>query len=401
MLRFINNSALGGWAMDDRAPSIDSAWAWLVGQVPADIRPLLGIAAAIAIILWLAINGLKSLLELIKVIRDLFRRDSTKRRDSDKDEVVLPPPRVSVWNPDVLTPLRPKLVKDGGIPIITTANMKGGVGKTTVTANVAAYFDAQGKRVLLIDFDYQGSLSQTVTAAANIDRIGSVVDDLVTGQKSIAEILQAAQPLSPAMPRSKILTCYYEFSDTETHTLVDWVVALRTGKPTDDVRFRLASLLRDDAVQKEFDIVLIDAPPRFSTGTINALCASTHLLIPTILDRMSVEAVIYFSRDVFRMKQKLFPDLKLIGVVPTMVAYATQFTRSERNHISTLNRDLAQYWKTDHSVLDKAFVPDKTAFSAISGSGIGYINAGRAAYTDAIRAIFDRVGKVIGDRIKA
>lgn len=383
--------------MDERTPSIDSAWAWFVGLVPAEWRPILGIAAAIAIILWLLINGLKSLLELIKVIGEVFRRDA--RRGSDS-EVRLSPPRVSIWNPDVTSPPRPIPLSQGGIPIITTANMKGGVGKTTFTANLAAYFDGQGKRVLLIDLDYQGSLSQTATAAAGSSRVGSVVDDLIRGNKPIVDVLNAAQSLAPAMPRSRILTCYYEFSDTETHALVDWIVAIRGGQQVEDVRFRLASLLRDNAVQEHYDLVLIDAPPRFSTGTINALCASTHLVIPTILDRMSVEAVIYFSRDVARMKQKLFPDIKLVGVVPTMVRQATGFSPLEKGHIATLNRDLAQYWRPE-TVLEHAFVPDKTAFSEIAGSGIGYIDAGEKKYTKMIRAIFDRVGKEVGKRITA
>ena len=385
--------------MDVRAPNIDSAWAWFIEQVPPDWRPVLGIAAAAAIIFWLLINGLRSILEFLNAVRDFFQRSVDKRKASA--EVKLAPPRVSIWNPDADSPVRPKTIPQGGIPIITTANMKGGVGKTTFTANLAAYLDAQGERVLLIDLDYQGSLSQTVTAAAGSDRIASVVDDLVRTEKGPSEILEGVQALSPALKQTDILTCYYEFSDTEAHELVDWVVALRTGQPTDDVRFRMSKLLRDDAIQKRYDVVLIDAPPRLSTGTINALCASTHLIIPTILDRMSVEAVIYFSRDIDRMKAKLFPNLKLIGVVPTMVQYGTKLQPREVAHVSTLNRDLAQYWKTDNAVLKGAFIPDKSAFSAIAGSGIGYVDAGLKKYTDEVRAIFNRVGKIIADRIKA
>lgn len=279
--------------------------------------------------------------------------------------------------------------------------MKGGVGKTTFTANFAAYLDIKKKkRVLLIDLDYQGSLSQTTTAAAHSERIGSSVDDLITGKKSISELLANAQDLSPALPNSKILTCYYEFSDTETHELVDWVVAQRSGQQVDDIRFRLCELLRHDDVQKQFDYVLIDAPPRFSTGTINALCASTHLVIPTKLDRMSVEAVIYFSRDVDRMKPRLFPSLKLVGVVPTMTKYGTRLLPDEASHVGTLNRDLAQYWKKDRSVIERAFIPDTKSISFISGSGVAYVDAGERAKTRNARDIFDRVGDLVFEQIK-
>ncbi|MBY0563717.1 MAG: ParA family protein [Hyphomonadaceae bacterium] len=378
-----------------RAPDIDTAWAWLISFVPAQWQPSLGIAAAAAVFLWLLINGLKSVFELFNAIREFFRRGRERRAAAA--EVKLPAPRVSIWNPDINSPPRPK---PGGIPVITTANMKGGVGKTTFTANFAAYLDAKGKRVLLIDLDYQGSLSQTATAAAGSDKVASVVDDIITLGKSPTVILANAQSLGPVMPRSHILTCYYEFSDTEAHELVNWVVAKRTGQPTDDIRFRMTQFLSDDAVQRNYDVVLIDAPPRFSTGTINALCASTHLVIPTILDRMSVEAVIYFSRDIERMRAKLFPSLKLVGVVPTMVQYKTRLMPAEVSHAATLDRDLAQYWRTDRAVLRDAFVPDKSAFRAIAGSGIGYIDAGKRKYTLEVREIFDRVGKIIAERVR-
>jgi cellulose biosynthesis protein BcsQ len=381
-----------------RTPDVDSAWAWFIGLVPAEWHSALGIAAAAAIVLWFLVNGLKTIIELLNAIREFFRPKPKKKADTD--DVRLAPPRVSIWNPDVNSPPRPRTIQQGGIPIITTANMKGGVGKTTFTANLAAYLDSKGERVLLIDLDYQGSLSQTATAAAGSDRVASVVDDLIRAGKSPTEILANAQSLGPAMPNSDILTCYYEFSDTEAHELVDWVVAQHTGQPTDDVRFRMTEFLRNDLVQKKYTVVLIDAPPRFSTGTINALCASTHLVIPTILDRMSVEAVIYFSRDIDRMRAKLFPSLKLIGVVPTMVQYQTRLVANEASHASTLDRDLAQYWRTERSVLRNAFIPDKSAFRAISGSGIGYIDAGQRRYTAAVRDIFDRVGRVISERMR-
>jgi cellulose biosynthesis protein BcsQ len=386
--------------MDGRVPTIESAWAWLIDFVPPELRPWLGLAVTIAIISWFVLKGLQAVFDFFKSVV-LFLRSLSEKKSASED-VRLPPPRVSIWNADINSPPRPKSLAQGGIPIITTANMKGGVGKTTFTANFAAFLDSKKqKRVLLIDLDYQGSLSQTMTAAANSENLGSAVDDLVTGRRPISQILESAQPLAPALKRSKILTCYYEFADTETHELVDWVVALRSGQEASDIRFRLADLLRDEVVQNEFDCVLIDAPPRFSTGTINALCASTHLIIPTKLDRMSVEAVIFFSRDVDRMRSKLFPGLKLVGVVPTMTKIGTRLLPDEAGHVTTLNRDLAQYWgRRNNSVISGAFIPDTKSISFISGSGVAYFDAGERAKTRKARDIFDRVGALVFEQIK-
>lgn len=381
-----------------QAPSLDWAWNWLVSQVPEELRPALGIFAALAILVWIFVKALKTLLDLAAALAEMRRRRA-REREEKAPHGPLPAPRVSVWTPPVNNPPRPFAPSDGGIPIITTANMKGGVGKTTLTANLAAYFDSMGKRVLLIDLDYQGSLSQTALAAANIARIGSVVDDLIRGDHSAAQILQASQTLDPALPNSRILTCYYEFSDTETHEMVDWLVAVRNGTPTDDLRFRLTKLLRDDAIQNNFDIVLIDAPPRFSTGTINALCASTHLVIPTVLDQMSAEAVIYFSRDVAAMKKNLFPQLRLIGVVPTLVYQSTAFSQREQDVIRRINEALRPYWGVKQAVLEKAFVPRKNAIGDIAGAGIGFFDAGQQRYTKEVRDIFVRVGRQVEDRL--
>lgn len=385
--------------MPDGTPTIDTAWAWLVAQVPPDWRPLLGVFSAVAILVWLLLNGMKLIFEVIRAYRDLQKQ---LRRESSSEVVQIKPPaqpRVSVWNPPVHAPPRPKLVSDGGIPIVTLANMKGGVGKTTLTANLAAYLDAHGKRVLLIDLDYQGSLSQTALAAANLDRMGSTVDDLIRGEKSIGTILLSSQTLTPALPKSRILTCYYEFSDTETHEMADWLLARRSGEPVDDVRFRLTRLLQDEAIQREYDIVLIDAPPRFSTGTINALCASTHLLIPTVLDQMSAEAVIYFSRDISAMKQNLFPHLKLAGVIPTLTWRENELSPREAEVIERLNAAVRPYWGGNNSVLEEAFVPRTTAIGDISGQGVGYVSGVTAKHTQKVRAIFDRVGKAVTKRI--
>jgi len=367
-------------------------------MVPAEWRPLVGLAALMAIVAWAAIKFFTTILDFIERIRTFLKRKALERQPI-APSTNLPPPRVSIWNRSVSNPPRPRTPDERGIPILTVATMKGGVGKTTLTANLAAYFDRRGKKVLLIDFDYQGSLSHTVLAAAKMSRKGSVVDHLIKRDKPMGAILEDSQSLVGALPNSRILTCYYEFSDTETHEMVDWLNALNAGTPTDDLRFRLCELLRDDSVHNAYDLVIIDSPPRFTTGAINAFCASTHLLIPTVLDQMSAEAAVYFSRDVASMRQTLFPRLGLVGVVPTMTYRQSELTPREDAVIDFLNHSLSPYWGDQNTVLKRAFVPRKNAIGDIAGSGIGYVDAGDRSRTILVRDIFDRVGAAVGEKL--
>jgi cellulose biosynthesis protein BcsQ len=85
-----------------------------------------------------------------------------------------------------------------------------------------------------------------------------------------------------------------------------------------EVRYNLAKLLHSQSVRDAFDLVIIDCPPRLTTGTIQALCASSHVLIPTILDRPSGESVVSFCTQLENMqKENLCPHLRHVGVVAT------------------------------------------------------------------------------------
>lgn len=389
-----------GDQMGDDVPTVEAAWRWLVSVVPPDWRPALGLAGVLAILGWLLMQFLTAAANFWKAWREVLRRRAREQEPPAPKSEISPEPRQRIWHKPIQVPPRPLRPDAGGVPVVTLANMKGGVGKTTVTANLAAALDAEGTKVLLIDFDYQGSLSQTALAAANVSKIGSVVDDLVVGDRTMGAILQDSQSLEPALPNSRILTCYYEFSDTETQSMVAWLDRLREGRAEPDVRFRLTKLLSDPVIKANFDAVLIDAPPRFSTGAINALCASTHLLVPTVLDQMSAEAVVYFSRDVAGLRTDLFPRLRLIGVVPTIVYRSGQYTDRERSIISYLNQSLRPYWGNRRSVLEECPIPRRNAIGDIAGSGIGYFDAGTNANTADVRAIFDKLRDVIKPTLK-
>lgn len=375
-------------------PSLEKAWQWLMQFVPEEMRAAAVLAVMLLLLVGFLLNQATTVLRFWKAFRDWWRPPRVVAPISPED---MPKPKVSFWSEKVRAGERIQR-PDNAIPIITVAAMKGGVGKTTLTANLAAYLDELGKRVLLIDFDYQGSLSHMVTSAANMSVQGSDVDNLISGKGNAQTILVGARPLEPALKRTKIMTCYYQFSDIETEEMVDWVCNGRQGKPADDIRFRLERILFDAEIQQSFDVILIDAPPRFSTGAINALCASTHMLIPSVLDNMSAEAAVYFSQDIAAMRQDLFPKLKLIGVVPTLT-YQDKLSNRELDIVKYLNDSLRRYWGGRQVVLQDARVPRKNSIGDVAGREISYLNAGTKKQTGEVRAIFDRVGREIWSRV--
>jgi cellulose biosynthesis protein BcsQ len=216
--------------------------------------------------------------------------------------------------------------------ILVVANAKGGVGKTTVAANLGACFskiaENDGKKpVLLIDLDFQGSLS-SMSIAGGKDWLppegwDSKSTNLVSGSFSPADIVNSAVARATIrrngeiskVDRLKIITAYYDLAQAENRVMIEWLLSDRK----EDIRFRLADLLHDDIVRNAFSLIVIDSPPRLTTGAIQALACGTHLLIPTILDEPSSEAVVAFVRqiEIFR-NNGICPKMAYVGVVPTM-----------------------------------------------------------------------------------
>src|SRR6185369_3972274 len=129
---------------------------------------------------------------------------------------------------------------------------------------------------------------------------------------------------------------YYDLAQADTRILVEWLLQKRQKLPnslwrtltelfttklflTTDARYMLADILHCDAVRKAFDLIIIDCPPRLTTSEIQAFCASSHLLIPTIFDRTSAEAVVSLCEQVETLKRNgVCPHLQYAGVVGTM-----------------------------------------------------------------------------------
>lgn len=277
------------------------------------------------------------------------------------------------------------------IPIVSVANLKGGVGKTTITANLAAYLDLdRSKRILLVDLDYQGSLSSLCLSAADLTKIEQQMSKVITGERDGSWLVDAATPLQKALPRSKIVTCLYEFADLENRQMVRWIA----GEPIGDIRFVLAEALHSPEVQAAFDVVLIDCPPRMTTGFINAMAASTHLLVPTILDRLSVEAVATFLRQMKELRGELCPRLQPLGIVGSMVEFSTGLKPYEERSLVAAQTAAPGAWGGDVHVFREEYIPAKTAIARSAGHALAYIG------DPDCKRIFARFGAKVAERLR-
>lgn len=270
--------------------------------------------------------------------------------------------------------------------IITVANLKGGVGKTTLTGNLAAYFNQKlKKRVLIIDLDYQGSLSIMLgQGQGDAKERTSHVNALLMKDADLGAILTSARPLGHELYKTELIPAFYELALLEDRLMVEWL--LQEGG--DDVRYRLAKLLLQDAIADRFDLILIDLPPRMTTGAINALCASTHVLVPTIFNPLSAEPVENFLKTARTLMDFLNPKLSFLGVLETMSPPSNQGKDARAEGRTIIVEALKKSFPDVH--IFKSNVPRRTA---IANGTVAYLQ------NDDAKAIFNAVGDEIRGRI--
>jgi cellulose biosynthesis protein BcsQ len=256
-------------------------------------------------------------------------------------------------------------IERAALPILTVASLKGGVGKTTLLVDFAGYLSRLGKRVLLIDLDYRGALT-AMLRSGGFPR-ASKANELLKRDPSFSKLTDLMEDLSPQLPNCYLVPAFYELARFEDLLVTSWMI--REGG--DDIRYRLARVLLDDRARQRFDIVLIDAPSRLTTGMVNALCASTHLLVPTTFTAPAVDAVENFLTMIkSTFVGNLNPKLKVIGVLETLSSPSIEGQTREQAHRTIA--DSLQKSFPDVRVLDNS-IPRRTASGVEGGSVFGSI----------------------------
>ena len=276
-------------------------------------------------------------------------------------------------------------------PVILIANLKSGVGKSTLVANLAAYFKEAGKRVLVIDGDYQGSLSNMLLASEEYDRASAEINKALEPGSTTAAFKSACFKFQRRLAGSTIVASTYALAAMENRLMIEYL--LGDDRRYDDGRYRLANHLLSDDVGDTFDVALIDAPPRLTAATINAFCASTHLLVPTVYDKMSAEAVGTFLNGVRTLKNALNTQIDLLGMVGTLTQRDSLVPR-EQNARNMAKDQVARVWGPNFHVFER-HIPRRTAIAEAAGGDIAFYNQRDSS----IRSLFVALGDEIAGRL--
>jgi chromosome partitioning protein len=204
-----------------------------------------------------------------------------------------------------------QIYQEGKVPaapgqprIISLANQKGGVGKTTTAINLGTALAAIGERVLIVDLDPQGNAS----TGLGIDRRSRNVStyDVLIGE---APLRDAVVPT--AVPRLHIAASTMDLSGLE----------LELGS-TKDRAFRLrdaiAALNTNVSEPADYTYVLIDCPPSLNLLTVNAMAASDAILVPLQCEFFALEGLSQLLQTVEQVRTTLNPNLSIHGIVLTM-----------------------------------------------------------------------------------
>ncbi len=205
-------------------------------------------------------------------------------------------------------PEPPVLEKHGPARVIAMVNQKGGVGKTTSTVSLGAALAGYGRKVLLVDFDPQGAVS--VALGMNPNEMDLSIYNMLTQKDChIGDVI-----VNTRVPGLDLLPSNIDLSAAEIQLVseVGREYALQRA---------LAPIIDD------YDFVLIDCQPSLGLLTLNALTASKEVIIPMETEYFALRGVALLKDTIDKVVSRLNPELRIVGVLPTMYDPRTLHSR--------------------------------------------------------------------------
>jgi chromosome partitioning protein len=188
--------------------------------------------------------------------------------------------------------------------VISFANQKGGVAKTTTTLNLGVAFAEQGLKVLLVDLDPQGNL--TMSQGLNPDAIERSMFDVLVHRLPLQEVIHHAE-VDLAVSSIDLAGAELALS-----SMIGRERALEKG----------LAVVRD-----AYDYVLIDTPPSLGLLTINALVASNGVIVPVQCEYLSLRGLVQLENTLSMIRENLNPRVEIEGILPTMYDSRTLHSR--------------------------------------------------------------------------
>lgn len=201
--------------------------------------------------------------------------------------------------------------------VIALANQKGGVGKTTTSINLGAALAQAGKRVLLVDIDPQGN----ATSGLGVDKSTLTMDvyDVLIQEATVRDVVVATDNMD-------LVPATIQLSDSEVQLV---------NIPEREYRLKKAL----EAVQGEYDYILIDNPPSLGLLTINSFTAANSVLIPVQTEFYALEGLGQLINTVELVRQQFNPELEIGGILLTMYDGRTNLAKQVSQEVRSYFKD--------------------------------------------------------------
>ncbi len=183
-----------------------------------------------------------------------------------------------------------------GAKVISFANQKGGVAKTTTTLNLAVAFAESGHRVLCVDLDPQGNL--TMSQGIDPDKVETSMFDVLVHHVPIREAIQHRE--------IDIAVASIDLAGAE--------IAMSTQIGRERSLEKALSVVSDD-----YDFICIDTPPSLGLLTVNALTASDKVIVPVQCEYLSMRGLLQLQNTLEMIRENLNPEVQIEGILPTML----------------------------------------------------------------------------------